>query len=217
MIFQERYAPRSQFLVSASRSRIASPTASVMPYPSIALDCPLFISPSRVDVTVQALFPVLGLAQVEQQERVHVRGVCASHAAGLPTLSPNQVLAAGRDGATRRILILVEAHGLPLWVLARCARAVTVRCPCSALSLARLLDGSGWRGGGRVACWQVPTVEFGVMHAVLFQMALLPLTMCRYTIAALSTTRLKEVSCSWAFRQYSIPCHNVVLGRMAWC
>lgn len=32
----------------------------------------------------------------------------------------------------------------------------------------------------------VPVVEFGTMHAILYQMALLPLTMSRYSIAALS-------------------------------
>jgi len=39
----------------------------------------------------------------------------------------------------------------------------------------------------------VPPVEFGAMHAILFQLALLPLTMCRATLASLSTTKLSLV------------------------
>ena len=34
----------------------------------------------------------------------------------------------------------------------------------------------------------VPTFEFGMMHAILFQLAILPLTMCRLSIATLSRT-----------------------------
>jgi hypothetical protein len=34
----------------------------------------------------------------------------------------------------------------------------------------------------------VPSAEFGTMHAILFQMALIPLTMSRYTIAQLATS-----------------------------
>lgn len=34
----------------------------------------------------------------------------------------------------------------------------------------------------------VPPIEFGTMHAILFQMALIPITMSRYTIAALTNT-----------------------------
>lgn len=43
--------------------------------------------------------------------------------------------------------------------------------------------------------WKVltPSFEFGVMHVVLFQMALLPLTMARFTVAYLSTTPLNKV------------------------
>lgn len=38
--------------------------------------------------------------------------------------------------------------------------------------------------------WKIlaPSAEFGTMHAILFQMALLPLTMSRYTIAQLATS-----------------------------
>lgn len=36
----------------------------------------------------------------------------------------------------------------------------------------------------------VPPLEFGSMHAILFQMALIPFTMSRYTIASLSTSKL---------------------------
>lgn len=36
----------------------------------------------------------------------------------------------------------------------------------------------------------IPPLEFGSMHAILFQMTLIPLTMCRYTIASLSGSRL---------------------------
>lgn len=39
----------------------------------------------------------------------------------------------------------------------------------------------------------VPSLEFGTMHAILFQMALLPLTMCRYSLTRLSTTYLNRV------------------------
>jgi hypothetical protein len=38
----------------------------------------------------------------------------------------------------------------------------------------------------------VPTFEFGTMHAILFQMALMPLTMCRLLIATLSKTFLAK-------------------------
>ena len=34
----------------------------------------------------------------------------------------------------------------------------------------------------------VPTLEFGAMHAILFQMALIPLTMSKYTVSSLSET-----------------------------
>lgn len=37
-----------------------------------------------------------------------------------------------------------------------------------------------------------PPLEFGAMHAILFQMALLPLTMCRYSLMALSTTSVRK-------------------------
>ena len=36
----------------------------------------------------------------------------------------------------------------------------------------------------------VPKFEFGMMHAILFQLAVLPLTMCRLSIASLSDTFL---------------------------
>ena len=36
----------------------------------------------------------------------------------------------------------------------------------------------------------IPPLEFGSMHAILFQMALLPLTMSRYTISSLSNSKL---------------------------
>jgi predicted ferric reductase len=38
----------------------------------------------------------------------------------------------------------------------------------------------------------IPPLEFGSMHAILFQMALIPLTMCRYTLAQLSSTKLRR-------------------------
>lgn len=38
----------------------------------------------------------------------------------------------------------------------------------------------------------VPTFEFGAMHAILFQMALIPLTMCRSTISSLSETAISR-------------------------
>ena len=38
----------------------------------------------------------------------------------------------------------------------------------------------------------VPSLEFGSMHAILLQMALIPLTMCRFSIAALSESILNR-------------------------
>lgn len=39
----------------------------------------------------------------------------------------------------------------------------------------------------------VPTFEFGTMHAILFQLAILPLTMCRLLIASLSKTAISKI------------------------
>jgi Ferric reductase like transmembrane component len=39
----------------------------------------------------------------------------------------------------------------------------------------------------------IPTIEFGSMHAILFQMSLIPLTMCRYSIASLSDSVLQTI------------------------
>lgn len=39
----------------------------------------------------------------------------------------------------------------------------------------------------------VPPIEFGMMHQILFQMAILPLTMCRRTLAAASTGGLSRI------------------------
>jgi len=39
----------------------------------------------------------------------------------------------------------------------------------------------------------VPTIEFGSMHAILFQMALIPITMCRCSIAALAESAVNKV------------------------
>ena len=39
----------------------------------------------------------------------------------------------------------------------------------------------------------VPPIEFGSMHAILFQMALIPLTMCRCTISALAESTINKV------------------------
>ena len=38
----------------------------------------------------------------------------------------------------------------------------------------------------------LPPLEFGSMHAILFQMSLLPLTMCRYSIAEMTTSSLER-------------------------
>jgi hypothetical protein len=46
---------------------------------------------------------------------------------------------------------------------------------------------SGWKQ-------VVATIEFGVMHVILFQMAILPLTMCRYCIAALGGSNNNSIS-----------------------
>jgi hypothetical protein len=42
--------------------------------------------------------------------------------------------------------------------------------------------------GANLYWWKrlVPPLEFGAMHAILLQMALLPLTMCRYTLTKAS-------------------------------
>jgi predicted ferric reductase len=57
--------------------------------------------------------------------------------------------------------------------------------------------------GANLYWWKrlVPPLEFGAMHAILFQMALLPLTMARSTVAYLSQT--------YVGRKY-IPLHKVV-------
>eukprot|EP00536_Pseudo-nitzschia_multiseries_P001387 jgi/Psemu1/181111/e_gw1.18.42.1 len=39
----------------------------------------------------------------------------------------------------------------------------------------------------------VPPIEFGSMHAILFQMALIPITMCRFSIAALAESVVNKV------------------------
>jgi hypothetical protein len=39
----------------------------------------------------------------------------------------------------------------------------------------------------------VPTFEFGTMHAILYQLAILPLTMCRLLIANLSDTFVSRI------------------------
>jgi hypothetical protein len=39
----------------------------------------------------------------------------------------------------------------------------------------------------------VPTFEFGMMHAILFQLAVRPLTMCRLSIASMSDTLLARI------------------------
>lgn len=39
----------------------------------------------------------------------------------------------------------------------------------------------------------IPALEFGSMHAILFQIALIPITMSRYTITSLSRTSLSKV------------------------
>ena len=39
----------------------------------------------------------------------------------------------------------------------------------------------------------VPTFEFGTMHAILYQLAILPLTMCRLLIANLSGTFVSKI------------------------
>lgn len=38
----------------------------------------------------------------------------------------------------------------------------------------------------------VPALEFGSMHAILFQLALIPLTMSRYTLTSLSRTPVSK-------------------------
>ena len=39
----------------------------------------------------------------------------------------------------------------------------------------------------------VPTFEFGTMHAILYQLAILPLTMCRLLIANFSKTFVSKI------------------------
>lgn len=57
--------------------------------------------------------------------------------------------------------------------------------------------------GANMYWWKrlTPPIEFGAMHAILFQMALIPLTMARQTVAAASQT--------WFGRKF-IPLHKVV-------
>jgi predicted ferric reductase len=57
--------------------------------------------------------------------------------------------------------------------------------------------------GANLYWWKrlTPPFEFGAMHAILFQMALLPLTMARQSVAALSTT---------SFGRKFVPLHKVV-------
>ena len=57
--------------------------------------------------------------------------------------------------------------------------------------------------GANLYWWKrlTPPIEFGAMHAILFQMALLPLTMARQTVAALSNTYIG--------RKF-VPLHKVV-------
>ena len=51
--------------------------------------------------------------------------------------------------------------------------------------------------GANLYWWKrlTPPFEFGAMHAILFQMALLPLTMARQSVAALSTTSFGKEVC----------------------
>ena len=59
--------------------------------------------------------------------------------------------------------------------------------------------------GANLYWWKrlTPPFEFGAMHAILFQMALLPLTMARQSVAALSTT--SRAASSWSRRQRPRP------------
>jgi len=47
-------------------------------------------------------------------------------------------------------------------------------------------------GGAPFHSWKVgvPKFEFGMMHAILFQLAVLPLAMCRLSVASLSDALL---------------------------
>jgi hypothetical protein len=49
--------------------------------------------------------------------------------------------------------------------------------------------------GANMYWWKrvVPPLEFGAMHAILFQMALIPLTMARHSLATASTTFLSQL------------------------
>ena len=50
----------------------------------------------------------------------------------------------------------------------------------------------------------VPTFEFGMMHAILFQLAVIPLTMCRLSIRSLSSTFLNRFVPFDSMTQYHI-------------
>jgi len=50
----------------------------------------------------------------------------------------------------------------------------------------------------------VPPIEFGAMHAILFQLALIPLTMSRLLLARVSTSRLGRLFPMESIMQFHI-------------
>ena len=93
---------------------------------------------------------------------------------------------------TRKMLFLAVAHALGTMVV--WAHFFLIKYRAQAKKVPR---------GANLYWWKrlTPPFEFGAMHAILFQMALLPLTMARQSVAALSQTY---------FGKKFLPPHKVV-------
>ena len=93
---------------------------------------------------------------------------------------------------TRKMLFLAVAHALGTMVV--WAHFFLIKYRVQAKKVPR---------GANLYWWKrlTPPFEFGAMHAILFQMALLPLTMARQSVAALSQTY---------FGKRFLPLHKVV-------
>ena len=78
-------------------------------------------------------------------------------------------------------------------ILLACAHFVATMVVWAHFALIKFQEQEGKVPEGAPRYWAkriVPPLEFGSMHAILFQMALIPFTMSRYTIASLSTSKL---------------------------
>lgn len=92
----------------------------------------------------------------------------------------------------RKMIFLAVAHALATLIIWQHFFYVKYR-----VQEAKVPDGANLYWWKRLT----PPIEFGAMHAILFQMALLPLTMARQTVAALSNTYIG--------RKF-VPLHKVV-------